>query len=78
MEEWGDGAVECFCGRFLGGWISVSARLVSLSVVGERGGGRGVGGVIMEGCADEWVTDTGVHVLRRIAVEDFHDAAGGG
>lgn len=42
VEEWGDGAVECFCGRFLGGvWISVSARLVSLSVVGEWGGCNG-------------------------------------
>jgi len=32
----------------------------------------------MDGFADEWVIDTGVHVLRRIAVEDLHDAAGGG
>jgi len=31
-------------------------------------------GVLMSG----WLIYIGVHVLRRIAVEDFHDAAGGG
>lgn len=66
VEEWRDGAVECFCGEFLGS--AVPTRLVS---------GRGEGG-LMDGCADAWGLDTGVHVLRGIAVEDLHDTAGGG